>query len=316
MSGINLLLSSAIDYERTHQIALYTLLTQSHFPRTWLGISKECQIEWEPEKQLFDLLVSTSNSKIYIELKMGTTLGDSQFRRQLDFLKKNHSKAIYILLGTSWFEYSTGRIEQSSKDLACKVGYQELLDALNKFLVELNQPPDVYEFALAYRNTLQTHFDKLTSAALKSSEKDKPFYYSLFWMLQQRLSNIVTDIYTVTNPGGPVYILNDSASHKITLKGVAVYLYSEIVNNRLCIKFYTDADDDKKTTIRKRLREACHLVLDNQFTVIDSGRLGRYMTACQIDIDPSDISKLDYTANVFSEIHDKLSNIAQRLSGK
>ena len=316
MSGINLLLNSAIDYERTHQIALYTLLTQSQFPKTWLGISGECQIEWEPAKQLFDLLVSTPNSKTYIELKMGSALGDSQFRRQVDFLAKNRSKAIYILLGTSWFENGAGKIEQSSKGLAGKAGYKELLDALNKFLVEPNQPPDVYEFALAYRNTLHTHFDKLTGAALNCTEKNKSFYYSLFWMLQQRLTNIVTDIYTVSNPGGPVFILNDSASHKITLKGVAVYLYSEIVNNRLCIKFFTDADDDKKIAIRNRVREVCHSVLDDQFTVADSGRLGRYMTACQIDIDASDIAKLDHTAKVFSEIHDKLAIIAQQLSSK
>jgi hypothetical protein len=313
MSGSNLLLNTAIDYERTHQIALYTLLTKSQFPKIWLGILSECQVLWEPERQLFDIMASDSNKQVYIELKMWSSLGDDQFKRQVDFLAKNHSNAVYVLLGTSWFEYTPDKISELSKGFANKHGYEELLKALNSLLVQPDQSPDVYELTLAYRNSLQAQFNNLTDAALNSSERNRLFYYSLFWMLKQRLPTLETAIYTVNNPGGPVYILNNSAWLDVSIKGAAVQLYSEVVNDRLCIKFFTEADNDKKLEIRGRLREAVHSVLDKHYTVLDSGRLGAYMTACQIDWDFSDTSKLDDSARVFSDIHNRLVRIADQL---
>ncbi len=313
MSGINLLFDTSIDYERTHQIALYTLLTKSQFPMVWLGMPAECQVLWEPERQLFDILASNNGKQLYIELKMWSSLGDDQFKRQVDFLIKNRSKAVYVLLGTSWFEHTSYKIMESSKGLAVKNGYEELLKALNSLLVQPEQSPEVYELALAYRNSLQSQFNNLTKAAFNSSDKNRLFFYSLFWMLQKRFPKLQTAIYTVTNPGGQVYILNNPVCQHVSVRGVVVQLYYEIVNDRLCIKFFTEVDSDKKLAIRRRLREASHSVLDKHYTVLDSGRLGAYMTVCQIDWDFSDVSKLDDSARVFSDIHHKLAKIAGQL---
>ena len=63
MSGIELLFSASIEYERTHQLALFTLLRRSHLAETLLGIPDNPTILWEPRSQLFDLAVITPQKK-------------------------------------------------------------------------------------------------------------------------------------------------------------------------------------------------------------------------------------------------------------
>jgi hypothetical protein len=104
VSGVTVLLNSALDYERTHQVALYTLFRKSCLPETLLGISSPMEVGWEPENQLFDLSVSSDSDRVLIEIKMWSSLSADQFRRQTEHLSKNGSRAAYILLGTSWME--------------------------------------------------------------------------------------------------------------------------------------------------------------------------------------------------------------------
>jgi hypothetical protein len=111
MSAINLLLGTAIDYERTHQIILHTLLCESNLGSHLLNTTEKLTSTIEPEGGLFDLAINEnqnpeakdSNNKyhIFLELKMWSSLSNNQIKRQTDFLQKEEKQGYYILLGSS-----------------------------------------------------------------------------------------------------------------------------------------------------------------------------------------------------------------------
>ena len=246
---------------------------------------------------------------------MWSSLTDSQLQRQLAFLKANDHHAGYVLLGTSWFEFDESMLRDRTEGRGRRLGYDELLMALNHLLVASGQPPDVYELALAYRNSLASQFTTLKGAAHSGRGKDKLFYYSVFWLLKERLPELSTAIYTVNNPGGPVYIFNNQLRHSLQVHGVSTQLYYEVVNDRLCIKFYAEIEDSStKLQIRDSIRRAVRAILDGQYKVIDSGHLGAYMTACQIEHDFSRVTDLETSASVFLGVDRALPAVADQLS--
>jgi hypothetical protein len=313
MSGIDLLLRTAIDYERTHQLAIFTLFSKSSFASFLVGIKNVQSVLWEPEKQLFDLGLQDTYKTSYFELKMWSSLTDSQKKRQQDFLSKKHCSGFYLLLGTSWFEHSTSSIVSKSNGATTKIGYDELISALNKLMVASGQSPDIYELALAYRNAIQEQFDKLKNA-FKNPDGGRLYFYSLYREIQKRVIGMETDIYTANNPGGPVFILNNADYWMpFSKENISGELYYEIVNGRLCIKFYTKAEKAVKCAIRDRIRYAIRKVLGSKYPVVDSGRIGKYMTACQIDHDFCDIDKIDESALLFQDVAKEFSNITKEI---
>ena len=76
MSGISLLLNTSIDYERTHQIVLHTLLNKSNLAEHLFCLKEVREILWEPKKGLFDLALKSKNEEIYIEIKMWSSLSN------------------------------------------------------------------------------------------------------------------------------------------------------------------------------------------------------------------------------------------------
>jgi len=315
MSGIDLLLRTSIDYERTHQIVLFTLLSKSKMTEFLLNFANPTkEIYWEPERQLFDLAVEHDESTTYIEIKMWSSLTDSQFKRQVDFLKAKKTRGLYLLLGTSWFEHTENSISDMSEGSASRIGYDELISSLNKLMVAPSQPPEVYELALAYRNAVQEQYDRIRTA-YKSKEDEKLFFYAIYHEIQTRLEGMETSIFTVHNPGGPVYILNSSDYWLgFNYEGVEGQLYYEIVNGRLCIKFYIEAPRETKYKLRDNLRDAIRKVYGADYKIIDSGRLGSYMTACQIEHDFSNIEDFDESARIFSDVGSKLEEVLKGIS--
>jgi hypothetical protein len=312
MSGIELLFRTAIDYERTHQIALFTLLSKSTLPNLLANISVPKAIKWEPEGQLFDLSIEDSSTTTFLELKMWAALSDNQFRRQTDFIK-NRFRCLYILLGTSWFERSETSINKLSNGYSNRIGYDELIKCLNDLMITSGQLPEVYELTLAYRNSLQEQYDRIRNA-YKSKSDLKLLFYSIYYEIQKRLKNMETAIYTVNNPGGPVYILNNSDYWRdFVFNQVSGTLYYEIVNGRLCIKFHTTATDEIKIAMRNRIREAIMRIYGHNYNILNSGRLGAYMSACQIDYDFTDINCFDKSAQVFQDIADKFDETVKAI---
>jgi len=314
MSGIDLLLRTAIDYERTHQIALFTLLSKSKMSEVLLNVASPKHIHWEPEGQLFDLAVQDDSTTTYVELKMWSSLSDNQFKRQVAFLKEKKSRGVYLLLGTSWFEHTEKSISDKSEGSATRIGYDELIFSLNKLMVATGQPPEVYELALAYRNAVQEQYDRIHTA-YRNKQDEKLFFYAIYHEIQSRLKGMETSIYTVNNSGGPVYILNNSDYWlSFTYEKAEGELYYEVVNGRLCIKFYIEAPNETKYKLRDNLREAIRRVYSSDYKIVDSGRLGAYMTACQIEHDFTDIEKFEDSARVFSDIGLKLEKVLKGIS--
>lgn len=314
MSGIDLLLRTAIDYERTHQMALFTLLSKSKLPEILADIAIPKSIQWEPEGQLFDLAIDDSVRSTYLELKMWSSLSDSQFNRQVKFLKDKKFRGLYVLLGTSWYERTAKNIIDKSDGAAQRVGYDELIAALNNLMVATGQLPEVYELTLAYRNAIQEQHERLLNA-YKSKSDLKLYHYSIYHELQKRLKDMGTSIYTVNNPGGPVYILNNSDYWlEFSVDQVPSELYYELVNGRLCIKFHAEASNEIKYAIRDRVREAIKKVYGSDYHVVDSGRLGAYMTACQIDHNFYDVEMFDLSAQVFQDIAIRLDQVVTAIS--
>lgn len=140
MSGIDLLLRGAIDYERTHQVALYVLFENSNLPELLAAIRRTQPTEWEPAGQLFDLGLSDDTSRVFLEIKAGSPLKDQQLGRQIAFLKTHGHRGVYVLLGTSWFEFDDAMISKQTEGFGAKLGYEQLIDALNRLLVATGQP--------------------------------------------------------------------------------------------------------------------------------------------------------------------------------
>jgi len=313
MSGIELLLKTSVDYERTHQLTLYTLLKEANLFTFLFDLHGDAEIVWEPEDQLFDLAVITKKRKIYIEIKMWSSLSNSQLNRQSSFLEKSNNIGAYILLGTSWFEY------QSSIDLpGIKIGYKEIITGINKIITTTTYSSDIHELSLAYRNTLNNQFSFLINAFKTMVNKNKIFYYSLYAYIQNNLNNIKTRIYTVNNAGGSVFILNnDDAWINVVVNRIKVDLYFEVESDYLLIKLHPNTDNNEiKLKIRDKIRRAVHKVFDNDYRIIDSGRLGKYMSACYIDHNFSDLNNIDKSISIFSDVHNKFNKIKKELGNK
>ncbi|NQT54345.1 hypothetical protein HQ576_19970 [bacterium] len=313
MSAIDLLLGFAVDYELTHQIVLYTLFEKSDLPFLLAGVRRTQPTEWEPERQLFDLGLSSDAPRVLLEIKMWSDLTSQQLDRQVEHLKTHGYRGGYILLGTSWFEFDEAMLAERTSGRGERFGYEQIIDGLDRLLDPPGLPPDVRELALAYRNALDSQFRKLKDAC-HSDSKDRCFYYSLFWLMKQKLKELKTAIYTVNNPGGPVYILNNQLWEWVDLDGIMTELYYEVVNDRLCIKFHADSKDGPtRRRIRDAVRCAAHAVLDKQLRLIDTGRLGAYMTACQVEHDFSILKHIDKSVEVFAGVGRSLALIADRL---
>jgi hypothetical protein len=233
MSGINLILGTALDYELTHQLAIYALLKESIKFSFFLSGLQSNEILWEPEKQLFDLGIAKDNYKIYLEIKLRSSLTVNQIKRQKSFLENAKYQVIYVLLGTSGFEYSNESIINLTANYGIRVGYSELLEALNKLIDEPGESCDVHELALSYRNNIHNQYQNILNA-YKSNKKDKLFYYSLYSEFQNKINNIKTDI-SIFNKGAAVYNLcaQDWDQYPVIIHGTMTNVYYEISNDKL-----------------------------------------------------------------------------------
>lgn len=320
MSGITLLLETALEYERTHQLVLYTLFKNSDLAVHLLrDESKFKKVEFEPTKGLFDLAVSTDGNKHFIEIKLYSSLGKNQLKRQIEHITKQPTVpawGVYILLGTSWFENTDDAL---SVNKARKIGYIELIKALDKVIFSPRPLSDAKEMSLAYRESLRKQWDRLLNAAdnLKNRntiEMAKIYYYSLYYKLQQQLGQTKTDIYTVAHPGGEVRILHRKAA-ATRISGVDIDLYCELVEGKLCIKFHSPGTSkDKKRVVRDVIRDAIQNELKGSYELLKTGRLGEAMTAYKIVHDFCDLERLDKSAAIFKDVGGRLDQIARSLN--
>ncbi|GEM_PF-3318812 len=328
MSGIGLLLENSIDFERTHQVVLYTLFKKSDFASYLLGLGKPIEVEWEAEKQLFDLGVSDGKTRALVELKMWSSLSGGQLARQTARLQgfKNAGEDVrgrHLLLGTSWFEWEPDVLLEESDNFSMRLGYEELIRALDSLLSSPGLGCDIGELASPYRDLLVKQFNEIKNAADDPDEQKKKgarYYYSLFWKLKNQLEREGLArgkmwIHTATNAGGPVYILTDREWVAFQYKGMDVSLYYEVVNDWPCIKFTVEDPENPSSSetapLREAIRSAARKIIKPGDGLINIGRYGKYMSACQIGVNVGDVHTLGESAKVLLELHDALPLIAK-----
>lgn len=171
MSGIELFLTKQLygsdqhprgwdkfvyDDENLHY-ALLQLLSESSkaFAQKFLGLSvapTQLSVTLEPERGLFDLLFLADGIPHYCEVKVWAQLSESQFQRQIDFLKPCQAKGIYVLFTKAADIWSPTAVLEKSFGLSRVVGITDLLPMLNSLEREL--PLDVLEVAAAYKRAL------------------------------------------------------------------------------------------------------------------------------------------------------------------
>jgi hypothetical protein len=131
-------------------------------------------------------------------------------------------------------------------------------------------------------------------------------------LVQEQLRGIRTRIWFANNPAGGVAILNDIDWYPLVMSGVEVKLYHELVNGKLCIKFYAETKEaELKCKIRDRVRAALHGELGNQYILWDTGRVGEYMTACRVEHEHLDITNIERVAEVFTAVHQAMPRISE-----
>ncbi|MBK8068125.1 MAG: hypothetical protein IPK27_10985 [Rhodanobacteraceae bacterium] len=309
MNAIDLLFREAVSLERTHQLALWILLKEANFCKAITGRESSGEIRWEPERQLFDLaVVGPDQEKTFLELKMWGSLSGEQLARQSYYLLKNASSGVYVLLGTSSFEVSAERIRRETHGRAIRVSYSELLAALQCICSSSGARAEVVDFAQAYANAIR---DQVSLFEMQAQDASNGKLY--FYVRYQRLINSLSTearIYTVNNPGGEVYILNFVDSYNnINIGKCHGQLYAELVNGRLCIKFWLDAPAETRRITRDELRALVREAMDSE-NFRNSGRLGNCMTVCSLEKDLSDPAQTDYAAQMicivrrhFPELH-------------
>jgi hypothetical protein len=300
MSGLNLLFETSIDYERTHQIALFTLLQKSDLSKHLLDIDRKInKINWEPNRQLFDLGIETDLYKYLIEIKMWASLYKSQFEKQREALNKEGSYGVYLFLGTTWFEYDSECFKRDFGYKCVRIGYVELIKGLNDVLISHGNPTEIYELALAYRNAIRNQFERILNA-YTGPVKDRVFYYSLYYKMKELLKDIPCSIYGANNPGGQVSILNNNHWHEVGIEGINVQLFYELVNGELCFKIRPDTDDYvMKDHIRNVVRPALQKAAGSDLILIKTGRTGEYMTIFKIKHDFTNLNLFNESIKIY-----------------
>jgi hypothetical protein len=140
--------SWTLDFELVHSLALAALIEDcpeflSNLIPTMQGF-RRCLIE--TKKRLYDLKVVMADSAAVFEIKVWSPLEPDQIARQVAGAIEANWRLFYILLGKTGADLSRTYIETKTNRLASKIGYRELIGALN--------PLTSMPLAAAYRDAL------------------------------------------------------------------------------------------------------------------------------------------------------------------
>ncbi|MBO9703650.1 MAG: hypothetical protein J7604_25825 [Sporocytophaga sp.] len=252
MSAINLLLQSAVDYERTHQIILYTLLKDINFQRLFLDIDVEQLPVWEPLRGKFDLGIAVKkpfeaeNISAVFELKMWSNISEGQLKSQKEYLYQNENvKGFHILLGTCDYEYKDDYFQNVFGGRSVKISTCDLVDKLEQYKDGSEVGEDIKELVEVYIEVLKGLMNDLNFAYKRQGRltADHFFYYSLYKKIQDLSSEQNLRIYKVNNRNSPSYIINDIDTWmSINYQGYVFRLYQEILNGEYQIRLHSNPE--------------------------------------------------------------------------
>ena len=306
--ALAILFENSFDIEVIHQSVLITLFRNSDLANGLFKAELAIECQWEPKGGLFDLAIIDNDTEYYIELKMWSSLGTGQLERQKAFINDNGGNLIYILLGLSHFEHDNGTLPGS------RIGYSQLDAALQRVIEAGNHSDPVKDLAAVYKESLRVQFENLIDGHNRLAPEYGPrYYYPLFANIRARLRDTSASIFSVNNAGQTVSILQCDEYLHLVVCDEPCQVYYEVCNDKLNFKFHSETTVEKKKLIREKLRAAIHDILDGEIAIIDSGRIGTYMSISHFAHDFSSVNNLEQSAKLFALALTALRNIESRL---
>lgn len=243
----------AMDYELTHQLLLEKFCGDGGFVRELSGVANDAvdHVEREPDRGRFDLKIALRSGRhLWVEIKMWSGLTDTQYQKQVAAIKERPGDlGIYILLGSSW-------IERTAEDMIGEplrwISYPQLAVALDRIIGAVDADRLHREMALLYRDSLVVQHEWLLGLYRDlEREPSQLTYYSYFQHMRGYLSDIRTGIYS-EHKGASQYIMHVKDNWlPIALEDGSGYLYLEIIDHEISIRFAHKEGD--RGMIRRRL---------------------------------------------------------------
>lgn len=283
---LDLLLRHAGDYEKTHQVALHVLMTQSDLA-TELGLPRVSEVEWEYERGLFDLLLQhEGNEATGVEIKTWAEVRDDQAERQRSWANARGRTLVYVLLGSAEFEGVPDEPLRNERH----VGAGVLRDAVVRAGRRTDCAAPVRGLAEGYARWLDAHIRDRAARTSAPVEAWGRLEHAVFYDRIRASLGWTAWIYPSNNRGGPVYILNfDHWKELRDRRAGGAKLYWELVNGTACFKFGPVPEHARKSSalsIRQELRDlVVRSARRHGLEVISSGRPGEYMSIARATLD-------------------------------
>lgn len=281
MAAIDLLFDHKADSERLHQVVLSVLLLRSRLLEHLLSSPglRATDYRWEAEGRLYDLGVSVTDpsgniDKVFVEIKIDSDLGKSQFQRQLQHAAKDKkARLVYLILGltqvatpaetlTKWA--TEQRTELGGEVPAvCYVSTARLSQLLSdpKAIITGEtqaQRQNVRDLVVSYRDALdrlEARTSQFADKALSSWEAAD--YYGFFdGCRRQVLSMAKAGISYEANPKGGFVACHWHFTKFAPIDDIRLYLQFE--EDRLCFKLKVP---DEHKALRKKIWDAAQAAL-------------------------------------------------------
>jgi len=290
----------AKNYEQPHQLIIRRLAEYPEFLNELTGIRiPGSRIERETNGRLFDFSVFEDNTeRICMEIKVKSPLKGKQFHRQVNHVKENGCKLIYLLLGLSADEWSKARFKRVSKAEIDPVflSYAQLFRACRKLLNSLPKDAIDHQLTSEYLKIIEEQYKCLQDADLVelSEAPDKRYwYYARF----RRVKEAMEDWTFITKTGD----LKKNKSFTLhqhegwldyEYNGIKAQLLLEIIDNELCVRAHTSENDKyARPVLRSHLQEQLRKHLNGTNKVVDSNRdRSDYMKVVRMKLPPEGLS--------------------------
>ena len=257
MSSFFLFLNKAdgVHVEATHQRVLQFLFRSSTVVEHFFGKTiSSPTTKMESHGKLFDLEIKDKNDpKIFIELKMWSTLGYTQFTDQKKKAKNYNATLAYFLIGASgmeWDEVYENKIREKYKGEMDDVHFfriddifekLESIKPLSKVAKELDCEKDEFiSFLNSYKKSLKGLKNWLNEDAKKEKylkENISLHFISLFHCLKKSLNPDFSSVLYRNRGATNLELWKEDKDLKVNLEGIKGRLLFVLKNKNLMIFF-------------------------------------------------------------------------------
>lgn len=279
--ALDLLLSRAGEYERTHQLVLQVLFTDSGLSER-LGLPRARGVQLEPDRGLFDLaLAHACDAATGVEIKIGSGVMRDQAERQRRWAKAAPGRrTLYFLLGCGEFE----GVQDEPLRGEQHVGAAAMRDAVQAVATARAESDPVRGLATAYAAWLGKHIAFREARLATPPREWQRLEHAVFYDRIRTVLGWPASIYPVSHPGGSVHILNFDEDWIELKDGRArgASLYWEVIDGFATFKFGPVPQPSRAAgaiAVRDELRHHMAAAASKHGIVVENtGRSGEYMS--------------------------------------